>query len=111
MTRSGDRLAIAISDLAEATEPADVWLAITEDGLTTAVPRGENAGATLVHGPIVRSLDRVMEIAAGTHGVVRVGEVEGAVKPDWRREALRAVAFVQQRRSLRITGAGTVLLR
>jgi hypothetical protein len=111
VTRSGDRVAIAISDLAEAAEPADVWLAITEDGLTTAVPRGENAGATLAHGPVVRSLDRVGEIAAGTHGVVRLGEVEVAVKPGWRREALRAVAFVQERRSMRITGAGTTELR
>jgi len=111
VTRSGDRVAVAISDLAEATEPADVWLAITEDGLSTAVPRGENAGATLAHGPVVRSLDRVAEIPAGTHGVVKVGEVEVAVKPGWRRDALRAVAFVQERRSMRITGAGTTSLR
>jgi hypothetical protein len=111
VTRSGDRVAIAISDLAEATDSADVWLAITEDGLATAVPRGENAGATLTHGPVVRSLNRVAEIAAVTHGDVQVKDVEVAVNPGWRREALRAVAFVQRRRTLRIVGAGTTSLR
>jgi hypothetical protein len=110
VTRTGDRVSIAVTDPNDNAGAADVWLAVTEDGLSTAVPRGENRGATLAHGPVVRTLDRVQELAAGTRGPV-VKEVEVAVRPAWRREALRAVAFVQRRGSLRITGAGAVSLR
>ncbi len=109
VTRNGDRVTIAVIDPNDAGA-ADVWLAVTEDGLSTAVPRGENASATLTHGPVVRTLDRVQAIAPGTHGKV-VKEVDVTVQPTWRREALRAVAFVQRRGSLRITGAGAVSLR
>jgi hypothetical protein len=111
VTRSGDKVSIAVVDPAESSGASDVWLAITEDGLTTAVPRGENAGATLAHGPLVRALDRVVAIAPRTRGPVLVKDVEVAVKPSWRRERLRAVAFVQRRGSLRITGAGVTSLR
>jgi hypothetical protein len=110
VTRNGDRVSIAVTDPTENAGAADVWLAVTEDGLSTAVPRGENAGATLAHGPVVRKLDRVRELAPGTRGTV-VQDVAVTVQPAWRREALRAVAFVQRRGSLRITGAGAVSLR
>jgi hypothetical protein len=110
LTRVRDRVSIVLTDLAEPAAAADVWLAVTEDGLSTAVPRGENRGATLAHGPVVRTLDRVQALAQGTHGTV-VKEVEVTVEPAWRREGLRAVAFVQQRGSLRITAAGAVSLR
>ena len=41
---------------------ADVLLAITEDDLSTDVPRGENAGQTLRHTGVVRMLRRVATI-------------------------------------------------
>jgi len=110
VTRAGDRVTITVIDPSEAAGAADVWLAVTEEGLSTAVPRGENAGATLAHGPVVRTLDKVQPLAAGTRGAV-VKEVEVTVLPAWRREGLRAVAFVQRRGTLRITGAGAVSLR
>lgn len=110
LTRSGNRVSIAVTDPTVGGGAADVWLAITEEGLSTAVPRGENAGATLAHGPVVRSLDRVQALSAGARGT-SVKEVPVTVQPTWRREGLRAVAFVQRRDSLRITGAGAVSLR
>jgi hypothetical protein len=110
VTRSGDRVSIAVTDPNEGASAADVWLAITEDSLSTAVPRGENAGATLAHGPIVRALDRVLPLAAGTRGTV-VKEVDVKVSPAWRRERLRAVVFVQRHGSLKITGAAAVWLK
>lgn len=110
VTRSNDRVSVAVTDPNEGTAPADLWLAVTEEGLSTAVPRGENRGATLAHAPVVRTLDRVLELAPKTRGSL-VKEVEVTVQPAWRRDALRAVAFVQQRGSLRITGAGAVSLR
>ncbi len=110
VTRSGDRVSIAVTDASEKAGPADVWLAITEDGLATAVRRGENAGATLAHGPVVRALDRVATLS-GAPGALATKDVEVTVKPAWRREGLRAVAFVQRRGSLHIAGAGVVSLR
>ncbi len=110
VTRTGDHVSITVTDAGEKTGPADVWLAVTEDGLSTAVRRGENAGATLSHGPVVRTLDRVATLP-GTPGAVTTKDVELTVQPSWRREGLRAVAFVQRRASLHIAGAGVLSLR
>ena len=73
-----------------ATAPAgaDVYVAIYEDDLTTAVRRGENAGASLRNDHIVRRLERV---AAAGHD----GKVEVALDPSWQR--LGAVAIAQGR--------------
>ena len=113
LTRSGDKLAIAITALPEAgaSEPAGVWLAITEDGLATQVPRGENSGATLVHGPVVRELRELVRVAAGTRGPVMVKDVEVLVDSAWKRDNLRAVAFVQREKTLQIIGAGATSLK
>lgn len=110
IARSGEKVSIEVEDL-PAGEVADLWLAITEDGLSTAVPRGENAGETLAHGPVVRSLQRVLEINPGTRGPVQAKDVSVRVEPTWNRAALRAVAFVQRRASRRIAGTGAASLK
>ena len=73
-----------------ATAPAgaDVYVAIYEDDVTTAVSRGENAGASLRNDHIVRRLERV---AAAGHD----GKVEVALDPSW--QHLGAVAIAQGR--------------
>jgi hypothetical protein len=85
----------------EATAPADadVLVAVWEDGTRTKVPRGENAGETLIGERVVRRLERVA--AAGTTGKITV-----ALGP-W--TAGGAVAFAQ-RADRRIVGA-TLLRR
>jgi hypothetical protein len=55
LTRTGEALQIVIP----ATKPYQVFLAQVERGLSTAVPRGENAGKTLAHAPVVRALASV----------------------------------------------------
>lgn len=67
---------------------ADVYVAIWEDGTRTKVPRGENAGATLVGDRVVRRLERVA--SSGTHGTRRI-----QLDRSWR--ASGAVAFAQRR--------------
>ena len=74
----------------DATAPAgaDVWVAVWQDGTRTAVPRGENAGTTLVGDRVVRRLERVA--AAGHSGTVQIplgpwpagGAVAFAQRPD-----------------------------
>jgi hypothetical protein len=100
------KLVITVADLPGPREPASVWLAITEEGLHTDVPRGENAGARLAHGPIVRRLSRL-----GAADPTFSGEAAAALDPAWKRENVRAVVFVQRDRTLQILGAGAVSMR
>src|SRR5204863_3617280 len=45
-------------------DAAEVWLAITETGLHSAVKRGENAGEDLQHAAVVRSMTKIGEAKA-----------------------------------------------
>jgi hypothetical protein len=80
----------------DATAPADadILVAVWEDGTRTKVPRGENAGTTMIGERVVRRLERVAE--AGKTGSLAI-----ALGP-WK--ASGAVAFAQ-RRDRRIIGA------
>ena len=84
-----------------------VYLAVTESGLSTNVGTGENAGRKLKHAPVVRSFGLIakLDARAGTSG-----HVTNTLRfpPSWRRENLRAVVFIQERDSYRITGAGVI---
>jgi hypothetical protein len=113
VSRDGDKLNIAIDALPDAGAggAAEVWLAVTEEGLSTKVPRGENGGATLVHAPVVRELRKLVSVAAATRGPVTVRDVEVTMDAAWKRENVRAVAFVQREKTLQIVGAGTISMK
>jgi hypothetical protein len=87
--------------------PAEVVLAITEDGLTTSVSGGENGGRQLRHTAVVRELR--------TLGTTQNGEFAGRARspmnPEWRREHLRAVVFVQASTNRHVIGATSVGLK
>jgi hypothetical protein len=68
-------------------DDAEVWVAIWEDRTSTAVPRGENAGETLVSERVVRHLERIA--AAGQNASVSI-----RLDPAW--HAAGAVAFAQR---------------
>ncbi len=89
---------------------ANVFLAVTESELATNVGRGENAGRLLRHGPVVRNFGVIGKI--DSHGT-NAGQVVSTLRlpREWKRENLRAVVFVEERDSLRITGAGVIDLR
>lgn len=108
--RRGDALQVSVGELPDATEAAAVWLAITESGLRVPVPRGENAGSTLAHAPIVRKLAKIGTIAAGAGGSAWSGAAPLSLDPAWKRENLRAVVFVQRPSSLHVVGATAVAL-
>jgi len=60
-----DRVAVRVDRLEAAkVDRADVFLAIAEDDVSTAVKAGENGGRTLSHTGVVRSLVRLAEIEA-----------------------------------------------
>lgn len=89
---------------------AEVWLAITETGLHSAVTAGENAGRDVRHAAIVRSLRKIGQAKEGSE-LAFSSEASLALRGGWKRENLRAVAFVQEKKSKRILGAAEIPLR
>ena len=90
-------------------DTAEVILAITESGLHSSVKAGENVGKELQHSPVLRELKVI--------GVMGKNGQEGfagqpAVKLDskWNVENLRAVVFVQEKKSRRILAAAMIPL-
>lgn len=91
-------------------DSADAWLAITESGLGTDVPRGENAGRRLQHSAVVRRLERLAVTAAppANGAAVWTAAPVVALAPQWKRANLRLVVFVQERNSRRMLGAAAM---
>jgi hypothetical protein len=88
---------------------SNVYLAVTEKGLVSFVQRGENSGRTLRHSSVVRSFGVIGRIdPQGANGGQLVSTLR--LPREWKRENLRAVVFVQERGTFRITGAGVVEL-
>jgi hypothetical protein len=86
---------------------SNLYLAVTENKLMSFVQRGENSGRTLRHSAVVRSFGVIGRIdPRGTPG----GQVVSTLRlpREWKRDNLRAVVFVQERDSLRITGASVL---
>jgi hypothetical protein len=84
---------------------ADVQVAITEDGVVSEVKRGENHGRTLTHAAVVRSMTTIGQVGADGAATARAEIPLGA---DWRRDRLKAVAFVQEQRGRAILGSAVV---
>ena len=99
------RLRIDVGALPQGGE-AELSLAITEDGLQSAVQRGENRGRTLWHRGVVRRLSRVATV--GAQGVSLTAPLR--VDPRWKRGKLRAVAFVQRKDGGEVLGVGAMWL-
>ena len=98
-------LNVSVSDIPRDVRlhSVDLVLAITEDGLQIQVPRGENAGKSLKHQRVVRRL-KVLETidTSATQTVATATTVR--LHPEWNRDYLRAVVFLQDRESRRVLG-------
>ena len=81
---------------------AEILVALVQDRATSRVEHGENAGRTLEHVAIARTISSV---GSGT------GSFSGRVELPGARDADRAVVFVQERNSGRIHGVTSVELR
>lgn len=104
-------LRIDVDQLADAApkEAAQVLLAITETGLHSSVKDGENAGRELQHSPVLRTLKVIG--TAGKNGQEGFSSQQ-TVKLDseWKLANLRAVVFVQEKKSRRVLGAAELPL-
>ncbi len=104
-TGKGD-FSVKVSKLGGTTkgDTAEVWLAITETALHSAVKRGENAGQDLHHAAVVRSMRKIGEAKADGETSF-AGDARVPLQKEWKRENLRAVFLVQEKKSRRILGA------
>ncbi len=83
-------------------EGAELLWAVTEDDLVVEVKRGENANRTLRHSGVVRTLAaKKIEAAASTPVSAII-----PLPPEWKREHLRLVAFVQSAKTRRVLSVG-----
>lgn len=85
-------------------DTADVIIAVTEDQLASDVTRGENRGRVLKHGSVVRSLTALGPL---TNRDVFSEATSIPIAPAWVTRNINIVAFVQERNSRRIVGAGS----
>ena len=93
------KLHIAVQ--APAGERPKVLLAVTEDGLSTAVGRGENGGRTLHHAAVVRQLRELGTVANGQFET----DADVAAHSDWNPVKLKVVVLVQNPATGQILGA------
>ena len=79
-------------------------MAVYESGIVTAITEGENAGKTLADGFAVRALVPALTLPTAAP---RRGSIVIAVPldPTWNPARLGAAAFIQDRKTLAITGA------
>jgi hypothetical protein len=86
---------------------SNVYLAVTESGLSTFVQAGENSGRRLHHSAVVRSFGAIGRVdPKGANGGQLVSTLR--LPHEWKRENLRAVVFVEERDTLHITGADVI---
>jgi hypothetical protein len=98
---------VTVTDLpADAKEPMEVRVVLTENGLTSIVKRGENGGRTLHHDAVVRQL--LEPAAASGPGPLTF---HAALRPEWRRDQMNVVAILQGKKTQRIWGAATTALK
>lgn len=108
VVRDANTLRVTISELPKPMIDAEVLFTTTEEGLSTAVPRGENAGVTVVHAPIARSMEKL--------GVIRAGELTFATEKslpridDAKKNKMKAIVIVQGTGKKVILGSAAIPL-
>jgi len=103
LVRTPKGVRISVGKLSGHSDAA-VTVAVVEDGLVSKVTRGENAGRTLPHTAVVRSLREAGRIPAGA--AQWSAEVPVPVDVSWKKA--RVIAFVQDGRSRHILAAGAL---
>ena len=87
---------------------AEVWLAVTEDGLQSSVSRGENSGHVLHHAATLRSLHKIGVADPNKPAVSFTGDPRVKFDSHWNRDNLRVVVFVQEKKGREILGAASL---
>jgi len=101
---------VSVGTLTENTagDAAEIWLAVTEDGLQSSVSGGENSGHVLHHVATLRSLRKIGIADPNNDAASFTGDPRVRFDSRWNRESLQVVVFVQEKKSLQILGAATM---
>lgn len=91
-----------------AGDAAEIWLAVTEDGLQSSVSGGENSGHVLRHVATLRALHKIGTADPNKDGTSFTGDPRVRFDSQWKLENLHVVVFVQEKKSLRILGAASI---
>jgi hypothetical protein len=101
---------VTAAKLATNGDVAEIWLAVTEDGLHSSVERGENAGRVLNHVATLRSLRKIG--VTGANGFDTFTQ-DVTVKFDsrWNLENVRVSVFMQAKKNREIVGAASTKVK
>jgi hypothetical protein len=96
---------VAVRLLQQVASPnLELWVAVTQSGMSTAVQGGENKSATLHDDYVVRRMERALALTGQT-AERRVADLDLALDPSWPRADLTVAAFLQDPASMAILGA------
>jgi hypothetical protein len=104
---AGNNVHLHVEKTPSQSRNVDVFLAITETNLETAVGGGENSGRRLRHVGVVRSLSSVGHFDSRKGGAYDA-DAKLNLNPEWRAENVKLVMFVQDRSNRKIIGAATL---
>lgn len=111
IAREGNELEVQLRaklDRGAAEGRVDVVVALFENGMATAVSRGENASRNLANDFIVRWQSRAFELAPD--GTEVTAKVRIPLAEDWRADHLGVAAFQQDPRSRAIFGSASRMM-
>ncbi len=111
--KGSQRFTVSVGKLAQspAGDVAEVWLAVTEDGLQSSVSLGENAGHVLHHVATLRSLRKIGVADANGASVSFAGDPVVKFNSHWNPQNLHVTVFVQEKKSREILGAGSTRIK
>ncbi len=106
---NGDvKLRAKISDLPK-HEVSTVFLAVAEDNLGSNNNRGENPAAKRVYTSAVRELKSLGFLPAGQKDLQSEAVLQ--IQPNWKKENLKIIVFVQENGSRKVFGIGKAIIR
>jgi hypothetical protein len=90
---------------------AEVWLAVTEDGLHSSVSLGENAGHVLHHVATMRFLRQIGAADASEASASFTADTLVKFNCHWDPANLHVTVFVQEKQSCVILGAASMKIK
>jgi len=111
--KGAQRFTVSVGKLARnaAGDVAEVWLAVTEDGLQSSVSLGENAGHVLHHIATLRSLHKIGVANASGESVSFAGDPVVKFNSHWNPENLHVMVFVQEKKTREVLGAASTKIK
>jgi hypothetical protein len=100
---AANRIDVKIANAPKHNE-ATVYAAIAEDGISSRVERGENAGNTLEHVSVVRELKNLGTLSPDASDLELSSDFQ--IGPEWKPENLKVVVFIQENQSRKVIGVG-----